>query len=146
MNQPTFVLYKRLVREKVLKADASPIGIGFQDGQGFPHAGTITGFDDHFEDGKIYVRGSIANPNKELLPGMEIKVHVALGKPRPVLLVPETAICARDGQCFVKVLTEKQGIEERKIGVGTFYDGMYEVEEGLRAEDWVFKHFDKTPQ
>ena len=89
------------------------------------------------------VRGEFANaPNdagiRLLLPGMFARVKLPLGKPHTVPLVAEKAITNDQGQTFVYTVDDQGKVGYRKVTLGrTTADGLWEVREGLTADDRV---------
>jgi RND family efflux transporter MFP subunit len=141
VDEATYVRYMQQVREMAVPAEGAPITVSLLVDRKVTNAGKISRFDDHFDPktGTIEVHGAVPNPRKELLAGMSVQVRMELGKRRKALLLPESAVFTRNGQCYVTVFSEKQGAEERRVSIGPLDDGWRVIEEGLKADEWVVK-------
>jgi RND family efflux transporter MFP subunit len=141
MDEATYVRYMRQVRDKALAVEGASITVSLLVDNSVKNVGKITNFDNHFDakTGTIKVRGSVPNPKKDLLAGMSITVCVDLGKPHKAVLLPQSAVFMRDGQSYVTVFSEKLGAQERRVTVGAVDDGLYVIEDGLKADEWVVK-------
>ena len=68
---------------------------------------------------------------------MSVDVRLPIGPPKPALLVAEQAIGADLDQKYVLVLNDKNSAEKRSVKLGTIFDGLRVIEEGLSASDRV---------
>jgi multidrug efflux system membrane fusion protein len=139
MDERSFLGYQRSVRAHKVEGAGSRIHLQLSDGAGFVHEGTLDSFEDHIDmqSGTVSVRGSLANPDRLLLPGMFAKVRVTLGPPHRVLQVPEGTILSDQGQKCVPVVNNRNLVELRKVTLGRVENGLQAIEAGLREEDWV---------
>jgi multidrug efflux system membrane fusion protein len=139
MDERSFVNYQRLLREKQVKGTGSALRMRLTDDNGFPHEGTLDGFEDRVntQTGMIRVRGIFPNPDQRLLPGMAAGVRMTLGPPRAVLEIPEEAILSDQGQKYVLVVGKGNIAQRRDVTPGQADDGMRIIDKGLGAEDWV---------
>jgi multidrug efflux system membrane fusion protein len=139
MDERSFLRYQRLQRENQVKGAGSSLRMQLGDETGFPHEGTLEGFEDRVspQSGTVRVRGSFANPDKVLLPGMFARVRLTFGPPRAVLEVPEEAILTDRGKAYVLVVNDRNIAERRAVTLGPTDNGRRIVEKGLRGEDWV---------
>ncbi len=139
MDERSFLLYQRLLREQKVKGAGSRLRMAVADQEGFPHEGTLESFEDHLnpQSGTVRVRGSLANLGRLLLPGMFVRVRMTFGPPRAVLEVPEEAILSDQGKKYVLVVNDSNVAERRAVTLGPADNGLRIVEKGLRAEDWV---------
>jgi RND family efflux transporter MFP subunit len=136
MDERSFLLYQQLVCEHKVQGVGSALRMAVAGEEGFPHEGTLESFADHVDpqSGTVRVHGSFANPGQLLLPGMSAQVRIALGPPRMVLAVPQVAIY---GNRFVLVVNDGNIAKPRAVRLGPTENGMWIIEDGLRAEDWV---------
>jgi RND family efflux transporter MFP subunit len=139
MDERTFLLYQRHLREHKVKGVGSRLRIATTDQEGLPLEATLEGFDSHLDPklGTVGVRASLANPNQLLLPGMFVRVHMTLGPPRPVLEVPEEAILTIGPEKFVLVVNDRNVVERRPVTLGRDDNGQRIIEKGLHLDDWV---------
>lgn len=84
----------------------------------------------------ITVRTEVDNPGLLLKPGMFATLKINLNGERPVLAIPEAAVCDQDGEKFVFV-PRGEDFELRKVVVGSRQDGFYEVISGLKEGEVV---------
>ncbi|MGB9894225.1 MAG: efflux RND transporter periplasmic adaptor subunit, partial [Candidatus Saccharicenans sp.] len=84
----------------------------------------------------ITVRTEVENPELLLKPGMFATLRIYLNGDRPVLAVPESAVCDQLGEKFVFV-PQANGYQVRKVELGAKQDGFYEVLNGLKEGEEV---------
>jgi RND family efflux transporter MFP subunit len=139
MDENSFLRYQRLLRQQKVKGAGSELRMAVADEEGFPHDGTLASFDDHInpKTGTVGVRGILANPGHLLLPGMFVRVHMAVGPVRSVLEVPDEAILSHQGKRFVVVVNDNNFATRRDVTLGEIHNKMRVIEKGLSAEDWV---------
>lgn len=137
VDERSFMLYQRL-RQKD-KASDSRLGVGLRTDDGFPHQGTLVGFNDQVDPstGTVQAHGSMPNPDRLLLPGMFVRVRMALGPPQKVLEVPEEAVLIDQAQHYVLVVNDNDIVERRTVTPGAADGKMRIIEKGLHATDWV---------
>jgi multidrug efflux pump subunit AcrA (membrane-fusion protein) len=109
-----------------------------------PLAGTLTrvgavaasASDGPSPERRFAVTVQLAPSELELRPDMAVRVDIAAGERRDVLLVPAGAIFARDGvpTCYVAHAT---GVEPRMVQAGASNDRDVEIIAGLRAGERV---------
>jgi RND family efflux transporter MFP subunit len=88
--------------------------------------------------GQVRCRAAISNQDGFLFPGLSATVRVTTSAPHRVFLVPGNAVARVQGEgAHVYFLNQKNTVERRPIKVGSVYDGLRVVTEGLSAGDWV---------
>ncbi len=138
MDEASFLFYRRLQRQNQEKGPGSPLQVGVAQEEGCPHTGTLDSFGDQVTaQATVQVRGTLPNPGKLLLPGMNARVRMRFGPPRTVLEVPEQAISHEQGRPGVLVIGEGNVARQRTIKIGLPDDGMRVVEDGLGVDDRV---------
>ena len=87
---------------------------------------------------RVTLRGQFANPNRELLPGMYVRVLIEQGIDTDAIAVPQQAI-QRDagGGSEVFVVKEDGRVAAQPVRTGTVQDGLWLVSEGLKDGDRV---------
>jgi RND family efflux transporter MFP subunit len=107
--------------------------------EGFPNKGRVDFFDNQVNSktGTIRMRGTFANPDRALVPGMFAKVRVPAGPPVQALLVPAVAIASDQGNKFVMIVNKDSVVEPRPIEVGRQHGAMWAVTKGLTTQDRV---------
>jgi RND family efflux transporter MFP subunit len=139
MDQQFFLQYQRLLRDKQVKGPGSSLHMGLSGENGYPHQGTLDGFDDHpnAPSGTVRARGSFPNPGGLMLPGMFARVRLTFGPPRAVLEIPDEAILSDQGKKYVLVVDSRNLAERRAVTPGHIDQCMRIIEKGLRPEDRV---------
>jgi membrane fusion protein (multidrug efflux system) len=88
--------------------------------------------------GQVTLRGQFPNPNRELLPGMYVRVLIEQGIDSDAIAVPQQAI-QRDagGGSEVFVVKEDGRIATQPVRTGAVQDGLWLVSEGLKDGDRI---------
>ncbi|MCD9028865.1 efflux RND transporter periplasmic adaptor subunit [Luteimonas sp. BDR2-5] len=84
----------------------------------------------------VTVRGSFANPDRRLHPGMLIQVQLQQ-RARQAMMVPEIAVIQVGRDTFVYLVGEDETVSQAPIDVGVREDGLVEVVEGLAPGDRI---------
>jgi RND family efflux transporter MFP subunit len=150
LDQDLYVDYQRLVREKKIKGIGGHFRVTFPTEENRPRServfqeGTVVSIDDRADpgNGTVGIRGSLANPDRLLLPGLHVSIRMPIGPPSEVLAVPAQAIRTapagpRRGENFVLVVTNSGVAERRWVTLGDWDDNMMVVRDGLSADDRV---------
>ena len=88
--------------------------------------------------GQVTLRGEFANPKRELLPGMYVRVRIEQGIDSDSVAVPQQAVQRNAaGGSEVYVIREDNRAIARPIRTGPIQDGLVLVTDGLRAGDRV---------
>ena len=107
-----------------------PFQFALETDRGFPRQGTLD-FGDVKVDpgtGTILVRGTVANPEAELIPGSRVSVRIAVSDARQAAIVPDRAILADQDRRYVFVIDDKNTVGRRDVHLGKLLDdGMREV-------------------
>jgi RND family efflux transporter MFP subunit len=93
MDERSFLRYQDLRRKGEVQGEGSRLALGLSDDNGFPRQAMLASFDDRINagTGTVGVRATLPNTKQQLLPGMFARIRMPFGKPKSVLLVPETA-------------------------------------------------------
>jgi RND family efflux transporter MFP subunit len=139
VDERTLLRMRRALGERKQDNVKIPIRLQLADEKDFPHKGVVDFVDNQVDanTGAIRMRGVFANPKRLFLPGMFVRVRVALGPPRKVLEVPEGAVLRRKDARFVLVVNDKNVVEERTVTTGQSDRGMRIIETGLRPDERV---------
>jgi RND family efflux transporter MFP subunit len=116
-----------------------PVEIGLANETGFPHTGTIDFVDNRVDPatGTMRVRAVLQNDEGLFSPGFFARVKLAIGKPKPTLLVTERAIGTDQGRKYVLVINDKNVVEYREVQLGPLADGLRAITDGLAPGEWV---------
>lgn len=125
------------------KMPATAVGmkvlIGLADEEGFPHEGTINFVDNRLDTstGTLHMRAVFPNPGRMLTPGLFVRIRVPIGKPIPLIMVPEEALATDQGRKFLYVLDGDDKATYRPVKVGKLYEGWRVITEGLKEGERV---------
>jgi RND family efflux transporter MFP subunit len=143
MDERSFLHYRRLIQDGQLKGAGEPLSMTLADGSDYPGRGQLESFADRIDPktGTVTARGLFANPKRLLLPGMFVRVRLAVGKPRHVLAIPEAARLRDKGKDYVLVVDDRNQVERRLVQLGELDElsegDLRAIESGLRPGDWV---------
>lgn len=137
VDEPTLLHLRQLVQEgKVPSPDKKnpAVLLGIGNGTQYPFEGTIDFISNRVDPatGTLLVRGTFANKELILRPGLFARIRLPVGEPHPVLLVSEGAILSRQGKPYVYVVDDKNNVAERPVKVGPLSGGLRIIEEGLQ--------------
>lgn len=83
------------------------------------------------------MRAVLPNGDGLIIPGMSIRVRLALSGPYKAVVLPDRVLSSGQGVRQVFVVTTANVIERRTVKLGPLDDGMRVVREGLSAGDNV---------
>jgi len=128
--------YKIEVGSRVGK---EPVEVGLQNETGYPHVGLLDFADNSLSTstGTIALRGIFANEDATLLPGLFARVRLPLGPPRPMLIIPGSAIGSDQQGDFVYVVGADDVVARRAIVRGPLTPSGFAIRTGLTASDRV---------
>jgi multidrug efflux system membrane fusion protein len=150
-DEPTLLRIRRAIsagRIKPTEDGKTPVYMGLQDEEGFPHKGTINFVNNQVNPttGSITMRGVFPNPElsgggggaRLLSPGMFVRVRLPMGAPHQALLVIDRAIGSDQGLKFVYVVDAENRIQYRRVTTGPLQDnGLRVITDGLKPDDRV---------
>jgi len=120
--------------------ETTKVRLVLDDGSIYPYPGKLL-FTDATVDpttGQVTLRGAFPNPQRELLPGMYVRVQIEQGIDSDALAVPQQAIQRNDaGESEVYIVTEDGRAIVQPVRVGRVVDDHWLVQEGLKPGDRV---------
>jgi RNA polymerase sigma-70 factor (ECF subfamily) len=143
LDERSLLRFRRAARAGEVKELGGPLHVGVADEDGHPHDGTLDHVDEQVDpkNGTITFHGVLPNPEHLFLPGMFVGVRMPFGKPRSVLEVPDSAVqqegSPAGAKSYVLVVSGRNVVERRDVKVGQADAGRWQIESGLRPEDWV---------
>ena len=119
--------------------------MGLQDDEGFPHEGVADYASNQVDasTGTLTLRAAFDNPKNEggvrlFMPGLFVRVRLALSKPEPAILVAEAAIGTDQDRRFVYVVDDSGSVVTRTVTLGALQlDGLRVVKTGLNSDESV---------
>ena len=129
---------RRLTPADLLKV---PVDVGLQNGTDFPYHGHIEFVAPQFDPstGTLQVRGILRNPDRNLLPGLFVRVRLPKGHvAERALLVPARAISEDQGGLYLMVVNKDDVVEQRYVTAAQQPVGSFRViSSGLEPDDLV---------
>ncbi len=98
------------------------------DGTPYPHSGTID-FSDMAVDpstGAVSLRAVVANPSKQLLPGMFVTLRLTTGRIDNAFLLPQAVLLRDETGAYLLTVNAEGKVERRRVEV-----------HGMTREDWI---------
>jgi len=125
--------------QRPLPEQPVPISCALINEQGFPHTGRLDFASLTVEPttGALQLRGTIPNPQLNLLPGLFVRVRVPTAERRGALVVPGTAVSFDQQGEYVLIVDDKNRVERRAVKTGAQVGEGLVIEEGLKPDDWV---------
>ena len=131
-------------RIKITEKQSIPVAVKLSNDNDYIHEGQLNFVDNAFKTntGTILFRAKFHNPRPAtgmpvLWPGMSVEVRMPIGVPGKAMLIAERAIGADLDQKYVYILNAKNQPEKRMVKLGTTFEGLQVVEEGLKPSDEV---------
>ena len=123
-----------------IEPEVAKVRLVLDDGKVYPISGKLL-FSEAKVDahtGQVTLRGQFPNPNRELLPGMYVRVLVEQGIDTDAIAVPQQAI-QRDagGGSEVFVVKDDGRIATQQVRTGAVQDGLWLISEGLKDGDRI---------
>jgi len=141
VNELDILKIRRIARANGFKPEdikTIPVSVALQDEEDYPHKGYLdfanTGLDA--STGTIQLRALLPNKDKVLVPGLFVKVRIALGKPSRQLTVPAESVQYDQIGAYLLVVGKDDIVVQKRIETGTNQDGMVAVK-GLEDDDKV---------
>ncbi len=132
-------LLRRYHMEVGSNVGKAPVEAGLQNEKGYPHAGVLDFADTSLSTstGTIALRAVFRNEDKTLFPGLFARVRIPLGGPRPMLVIPNSAIGNDQQGDFVYVVGAEDVVVRRSIVKGPMAPEGCAIRSGLSAGDRV---------
>jgi RND family efflux transporter MFP subunit len=139
VDERSLLRLRRSMREGKGKAEKMLAAVGLAGEEGFPHRGVVDLTDNqvNVDTGTLRMRAVLPNKDGLLMPGMFVRVRLAMGAPHKAVLVPEQAVLVEEGMRYVFLVSDKDVIERRTVVLGSQRDGWREVTRGLKADERV---------
>ncbi len=115
------------------------VEVGLQNEKGYPHVGVLDFTDNSLSTstGTIALRAIFQNQDTTLFPGLFARVRIPLGAPRPMLVIPASALGNDQQGDFVYVVGPDDVVQRRSIVKGPITPSGLSVRSGLATADRV---------
>jgi RND family efflux transporter MFP subunit len=143
LNERDALRISTVMRERGIKPGSgigtAPVLVGMQNEEGYPHEGTLdfVNNDVSTSSGTLQLRAVLTNEDKVLFPGTFARVHVPLGEPQPMLVVPNRAINNDQEGDYVLVVGPGDIVARRSVVKGPLTGSDCAIRSGLAPEDRV---------
>lgn len=109
------------------------------DGSTYPLPGKINFAASSIDPtlGTQQLRAEFANPDRRLLPGQFVRVHIQSGEYQDVFLVPQPAVLAGDTGKHVYLVNERNEVIMQPVQAGDWADKDWIILDGLKNGDRV---------
>ncbi len=128
---------RRFSPEQLMKI---PLDVGLEAGKGFPYHGMIEYVAPQFDPstGTLQVRGIFNNPDRNLLPGLFVRMRLPAGHAvKGALLAPARAIGEDQGGLFLMLVNKDGVVEQRYITAAEQVGDLRVISSGLSADDLI---------
>jgi len=137
IHQPAGVYHQLRQQSASQKATTTgvPVKVLLPGGAVYHQPGRIlfSGISVDTATGDVIVRIEVSNPNRELLPGMFVRVEIPRQHYEDALMVPQQAVSHQEGHAVLWVVDNEQKARQIKVRVGELIHGAYRIAEGLPA-------------
>jgi RND family efflux transporter MFP subunit len=141
-------MYKERLRELDIKPEQSglkeahiPLLLGLANEEDYPHQGEVDFAESSVdsETGTLQLRGVFVNDQEPpaLISGLFARLRMPTQDRKGALLVSARAIGADQGGEYLLVVNGENAVEKRPVVKRQLVDGLYVIEEGVRADDRV---------
>ncbi len=142
LSENDLLRFMKMLRQNQLPdPDRNPpvLNLGLANEAGFPHKGRLDYRELNVDPstGTALRRGIFPNPNRQLIPGMFVRIQASIGEPKPRLLVDERAIGTDQRGDYLLVVNEKNVVEYRTVQLGIHAGPLRVIDAGIHATDWV---------
>jgi len=123
-----------------IEPDATKVRLMLDDGSVYPYTGKLLFSEARVDTstGKVTLRGTFLNPDRDLLPGMYVRVLLEQGVDNDAISLPEQAIQRNGGGgAEVFVIKEDNRVAVQPVRLGPVQGGQWLVLGGLKAGDRV---------
>jgi membrane fusion protein (multidrug efflux system) len=123
----------------LVQANKAQVQVIQPDGTTYAHLGTLD-FTDVTVDpatGTLALRGVVPNPDRQLLPGMFVNVHLMLGTQNRAYLISQDAVRRDSNGAYVVVVGEDGKVLEKRVQADVMSGTNWVVTSGIAENDQV---------
>ena len=143
VSESDLLRFRQMSREGKRKnfenGDEIKLDLGLANETGFPHNGVLNYSEPSVDvsSGTVLCRSVFPNPDRIILPGLFVRLRVALDERPDALLVPERALGTDQEGRYLLIVGPKNIVEKRKVKVGSQEGELRVIEENLKPDDLV---------
>jgi membrane fusion protein (multidrug efflux system) len=119
--------------------NAASVRVVLEDGSEYPLPGRLL-FSDLTVDsttGQVTLRAEVPNPNKNLLPGLYVRVRVEQAQASDAITLPQQAVTRTQQGDTVTVVADDGKLSKRNVKISAAQDNQWVVIDGLKAGEKV---------
>lgn len=123
-----------------ISPSAAKVRLVLDDGSLYPLPGRLLFADARVDatTGQVTLRGEFPNPQRELLPGMYVRVQIEQGIDNDAIVVPQQAVQRNaGGGAEVYLVKDDNRVTTQPIRTASMVDGQWLVSDGLKSGDRV---------
>ena len=122
-----------------LPAHPVPFYFGLSDEEGYTHKGTLdfASLSVAPTTGTLQLRGTFANPDSLIVPGLFVRVRVVSPQKHEALLIPATAVSFDEQGEYVLIVDSQNVVRRRSVKTGTQIGQQFVIDEGLGPQDRI---------
>jgi RND family efflux transporter MFP subunit len=133
---------QNLEQKRLTAADLPtvPIQVALQNETDFPRRGALEYVSPAIDPatGTILLRGKLANPNRDLLPGFFVRIRLPMERGgKNTLLVPDRALQEDQGGRYLLAVNKDGVVEKRYVQLGELFSGLRAITSGIAAGDRI---------
>ncbi|MEJ8811494.1 efflux RND transporter periplasmic adaptor subunit [Variovorax ureilyticus] len=120
-------------------ANAASVRVVLEDGSEYPLPGRLL-FSDLTVDsttGQVTLRAEVPNPNKNLLPGLYVRVRVEQAQASDAITLPQQAVTRTQQGDTVTVVSDDGKLSKRTVKISAAQNNQWVVIDGLKAGEKV---------
>ena len=124
---------------KLKHADSADVDLVLEDGSTYPHKGEIffTDMAVNPSTGSVSLRARFPNPDRELLPGMFVRVRFPESIAENVIRIPQRSVQGDAQGQFVMVVGTENKVMLNHVTTGDMIGDYFIIESGLKAGEQV---------
>jgi RND family efflux transporter MFP subunit len=117
-----------------------PIQVGLQNETDFPRRGVLEYVSPGLDPatGTLLIRGKVANPNRDLVPGFFVRIRLPMERgAQNTLLVPDRALQEDQGGRYLLAVNKDGVVEKHYVQLGELFNGLRAITSGITAADKI---------
>jgi RND family efflux transporter MFP subunit len=141
-EQDALKIRQNLEQKRITIADLPKVSIqvALQNETDFPRRGALEYVSPALDaaTGTILLRGKLANPNRDLLPGFFVRIRLPMERgAQSTLLVPDRALQEDQGGRYLLAVNKDGVVDKRYVQLGELFSGLRAITSGITAADRI---------
>jgi RND family efflux transporter MFP subunit len=141
-EQDALKIRQNLDQRRLTQADLPkiPIQVALQNETNFPRRGVLEYISPGLDPatGTLLIRGKVANPNRDLLPGFFVRIRLPMERgAQNTLLVPDRALQEDQGGRYLLAVSKDGVVEKHYVQLGELFNGLRAITSGITAEERI---------